>query len=386
MGITPLNGWMDEGNANGNADSMFLASGSYVWLGIGSSIYITEPSFTTVHQTISLGGGATIRANCFHEYGGYMYIGGVFDSVNGNATQQYGLTRISLSGGIGSYVIDPMWDSAANIYGVASGQEVYAIHEYTGVLYVGGAFTQFSNGSIIGYGFQVLNAIAVYGSYVFWGGAFTTTQNGFFSANYIAAWGGGWNQIAGNNFNGSVTAIIPSQTLGNYMLVGGSFNQLVPPVSGTPLSNLCYIDASNLGNQETPPNISPSQINRGGLYGVSGIELVASNSGDNYRTDGALIWISLGQSNLGLPPSGCFYYNSQAYNSYYSYSYVRRTFTQSQVVTFTGYGGPNSFLYNGTNYTNFVMNTRYTAQSFIANSNGVYWVPIGSLCIGGSFT
>lgn len=403
MGILPLNGWADEGTAYGNADSMYLASDGYVWLGIGSQVIITNTIFNTVYQTINFAGGATVRVNCFYQYSGYMFIGGIFDSVNGNATAQYGITRINISGGVGSYTEDPIYESSIGIYGVSSGQEVYAIQEAGGNLWVGGNFTNFNNGNTANYGFRlqnptgssgsqtydtlsgaldfnnIVNTIALYGSYLFWGGLFTNIAGN--SRNYISAYdvaGNAWNDVASNNFSGAIGSIIVSQTGGGLLLVGGSY-------SVGSFTNLCYVDGAVPNNPPTDPNLSPSVINRGGLYGISGVDLIACVSGDNYRSNGFATWIHLGQSNAGIAPSGCFWYNNEAYNSYNSYSYVRKTFTQSQTIVYGGFS-PNTFLYNGANYQYFTMSSRYTAQSFIANANGSYWIPLGVICQGGSFS
>ncbi len=400
-GINPLSTWVDVGNANGNCDSMFLASGGYVWLGIGSQIIITETTFSTIFQTINLGGGTTIRANCFWEDSGYVFVGGCFDSVNGNATQQYGLTRIYLGGGAGLYVEDPMYDTTNNIYGCGSGQEVYALTATAGILYVGGNFTTFSNGTGIGYGFQVLSytgsggsqtydtgtsafvfngevkALTTNGTYVFWGGNFTTANAGGQSVNYMGAWNGGWTQVASNSLSGSVFSLAVSQSVSGYILVGGTFS------TGSS-TNLTYIDGSN-PNSELYPNIAPSSIDRNCIYASGGQDYFSTNSGDNYKTTGSLTWEHLGQSNAGVAPSSIFFYSGSVYNSYYSYGYVRRDTIQAQNITYVGFT-PNTFLYNGANYTNFHLATRYSAQSFIADRTGNYWLPLGQICLGGSFS
>jgi hypothetical protein len=406
-GISPITSWADVGGSNGNVSAMYLAAGGYVWLGIGASIVVTDTNFSTIYQTHTLGGGSTIEVYAFLEYGGYMFVGGVFDSINGNATPQQGLTRIYTAGGSFPMPEDPMYDVTNFINGVASGQSVYAlaINPNNSNLYVGGNFTQFSNGSGIGYGFQVqsptstggsqtydtnsgsfvfdnpVETIASGGSYTWWGGSFTSTNSGGNLLKYIAAYdngGIGWAQVALNGFNGVVRCIVQSAVDGNYMLVGGSFSQ-----SGW--SNLTYVETNSPNNSETNPNQSVSQVDRNCLYGVGSLDLVASNGGDNYQSTSFGTWTSLGQSNSGIAPSGVFYYSGSAYNSYATYPSVRNTITTSQSASFV-LGAPNIFRYNGAEYQTFTLPLKWTAQEFMADSTGSYWTPLGALAASASFT
>lgn len=400
-GVTPLNGWEDVANSYGNVDAMYLSQNAYVWMGIGSSVVIVDVGFSNIYQIITLGGGANIKAYTFFEYSGFMFIGGEFDSVNGNATPQYGLTRIYLGGGIGSYVEDPIYDSFNFINGVFSGQAVLAIGQLNGVLYVGGTFTSFSNGTALGYGFQVQNPTAfsgsqtyndnsnafyfdqpVYsiveaGSYVFWGGNFSTANNGFLSLNKIGAWNSGsaWTQVSLNSFNGPVYSMSVSQTIGNNVLVGGSFSQ-------NGVSNICYVDYTLPFNQEQNAGISVGSLVK--VFCGNGGDLVATSSGDNYKSASPLTWDTLGQSYGGTTPSDIFNYNGQSYNSYNSYAYVRKTFTASQAVDFV-VPAPNIIRYAGGEYQTFRLGTKFTAQSFMTDSTNSYWFPLGQPAINSSF-
>ena len=405
-GVSPTTSWADVGGSNGNVSAMYLAAGGYVWLGIGASIVVTDTNFSTIYQTHTLSGGALTEVYAFLEYGGYMFVGGVFDSINGNATPQFGLTRINNTTSF-PQAEDPIYDSINFIFGVASGTAVYAlaVNPNNGNLYVGGNFTQFSNGSGIGYGFQVVQplntggnqtydtnsgafvfnnvveTIVSGGSYMWWGGSFTSVNNGFTFLNYIAAYdssGAGWAQVAFNGFNGSVRCIIQSSVDSNYMLVGGSFSQ-----SGW--SNLTYVDVAAPNNNETNPNQSVSQVDRNCLYAGGGLDIVASNSGDNYQSASFGTWTSLGQSNSGIAPSSAFYYSGSAYNSYATYSYVRKTSAQSQSASFV-LGAPQIFRYAGGEYQTFTLPLKWTAQEFMADSTGSYWTPLGALATGATFS
>ena len=405
-GVSPTINWADVGGSNGNVSAMYLAAGGYVWLGIGASIVVSDTNFSTIYQVHTLGGGSIIEVYAFLEYGGYMFVGGVFDSINGNATPQYGLTRINNTTSF-PQAEDPMYDSFSSYYGVFSGQSVYAlaVNPNNGNLYVGGNFTQFSNGFGIGYGFQVVQptntsgsqtydtnsgafvfnnpveTIAVGGSYMWWGGTFTTANSGTFPINYIGAYdsvGVGWAQVNSNGFNGKVNCIIQSSVNSGYMLVGGSFSQ-----SGW--NSLTYVDVAAPNNPETNPNQSVNQVDRNCLYAGGGLDLVASNSGDNYQSASFGTWTSLGQSYSGVPPSGAFYYSGSAYNSYASYSYVRKTSAVSQSASFV-LGAPQIFRYLGVEYQTFTLPLKWTAQEFMADSTGSYWTPLGALAASASFS
>lgn len=408
FGINPTTGWTDEGTAFGNANSMWY-DGAFVWMDIGGGqVIITDNAFGTIYQTIQLATSQpTLRANVFFEYGGYTYIGGCFESVNGNATQQYGLTRFNTASvGNFPYVEDPMFDSVNAIYGINSSQEIYTIAEFGSYLYVGGNFTTFSSGSVASYSFRVANptgaggsqtyetnfgaldcnntvdALVAAGGYIWYGGQFTTTQNGFFTAAYIAAYDGvNWTQVAGNVFNNPVFSMGVSQTVGNYILVGGSFNQ-------NSTNGLCYIDYTSPSQPETLTNIGASlSVNRNSIYNDGGVDCVVNNDSVVYNTNGAFTWVNKGASNSGYNPSGIFFIQTNPitiYVSFYSYNYVRATFVQNQAVQFVG-NNPNTFLYDGNAYTTFVLSNRYTAMKFVGNSTSSYWVPCGALPIGASW-
>lgn len=408
FGITPIVGWDDEGTAFGNANSMWY-DGAFVWMDIGGGqVIITDTAFGTIYQTIQLGTtGATLKANVFFEYSGHTYIGGSFESVNGNATQQYGLTRFNTaSAGNFPYVEDPMFDSVNAIYGINSSQEIYAIAEFGSYLYVGGNFTNFDNGSVASYSFRVANptgtggsqtyetnfsaldcnntvdALVAVGGYIWYGGQFTTTQNGFFPAAYIAAYDGvNWTQVAGNVFNNPVFSMGVSQTVGNYILVGGSFNQ-------NSTNGLCYIDYTTPSAPETLTNIGASlSVNRNSIYNDGGVDCVVNNDSVVYNTTGAFTWVNKGASNSGYNPSGIFFIQTTPltiYVSFSNYNFVRATFVQNQAVQFVG-NNPNTFFYDGNAYTTFVLSNRYTAMKFVANSTSLYWVPCGALPIGASW-
>jgi len=388
MGITPASLWSDIGGNNGSVDSMFLAAGGYVWLGVGGNVYITDTNFSIIYQTITLAGSSSgagsPKALAFWEDGIYVYIGGDFQSVNGNAQPQYGLTRIYLGGGVGLYTEDPMWDSSSGAYGVNGTIEALAI--FAGNLYAGGSFNSFAGGGgTADYIFQVQNytgtggsqvytinlnlatnssvyALTPYGSTLFVGGSFS------FPYSYLATYdGSNWNNVDGNNFNGPVYSTCNS-SLGSYILVGGSFSH-----SGH--SNLCYIDANNPTLASISAGVSPSSLGKNSVY-ASGYDMIQTTTTDVYKSTSFQTWTTLGQSNGGYIPSTIFVYNGNPFASYSNYSFVRTNVVNPQSATFSLPGA--LFLYGGVMYQNATFATKYSAQAFVADATANYYIPVGN--------
>jgi hypothetical protein len=166
-----------------------------------------------------------------------------------------------------------------------------------------------------------------------------------------------------------------SQVVGNGVLVGGSFSQ-------NSVSNICYVDYTSPSNQEQNAGISVGSLVK--VFCGNGGDLVATSSGDNYKSASPLTWDTLGQSYGGTTPSDIFNYNGQSYNSYNSYAYVRQTFTASQAVDFV-VPAPNIIRYAGGQYQTFRLGTKYTAQSFMTDSTNSYWIPLGQVALNSSF-
>ena len=395
-GITPLTNWANIGSANGNVESMYIASSGYVWLGIGSNVIITDSNFSTTYQTITLSGsssGGSTRALCFYESNPYVFIGGDFTSVNGNATSQYGLTRIYLGGGIGSYSEDPIYDSTNNNHGING--YINTITEYSGELFVGGSFSSFSpsstsienvfrvqspgssggsqiyddQSSSLRIGGEVMCSCS-YGSFVFFGGNFTQVQGGSYSYQYFVAYTPSsttWTLCDANNFNGVVYACGVSQ-LSTHILVGGSFSQ-----SG--FSNVCYIDAGSPSSSAINAQVSPSTISRGGIFCGGGKDMITSSDTSTYISSSFTSWSYIGQSNGGYIPSGIFYYG-KPFASYSNYSYVRENNLSSQSVSFSL---PSQiFRHNGAYYQTATLSLPYTSQQFVSDSTASFFYPVGN--------
>jgi len=392
-GVTPASSWSDIGNANGYVDTMFLASSGYVWLAMGSSIYVFDTTFTTIFQTFTLGGtssGGSTRALCFWEETPYIFIGGDFTSINGNATNQYGLTRVFVNTSVGSYFEDPIYDSTNSIYGING--YVNTITSKSGILYCGGNFTTFTNSSTAQYGFRVQNYGAsggsqtydndsgalnfngeVFcscstGSLVFFGGGFTTVQNGAYGYSYFANYdGANFSYCDGNNFNGPVYSCAPS-SLGSYILAAGSFSQ-----GG--FSNTCYVDSVSPTSAATYAAGSAT-VNRNGVYCVGGTDIIQTTDTSVYRSTSFGSFNYEGQSNGGFTPTGIIIYGGTPFASYNNYNVIRNLLAVSQAASF---GFPSPIIrYAGATYQTATLNSKYQSQQFVADITGTYYYPVGN--------
>ena len=393
-GISPAIQFQDVSNSYSSGYDSIAFIGGYVWLASGGNIYIVDAGYGTLYQTITLAGtssGSGTKALCYYYANPYVYVGGDFVSVNGNAQPQYGLTRINIGGGVGSYYEEPIYDSMTSAYGVNG--YVNTISEFGGNLFVGGNF-----GSIAGSGNTAQNGMRVQnyggsggsqtydndsgsmgfngevfcscsnGSFIFFGGNFSQVGSGSFSYPYFSAYNGGtWTQCDNNQFNGVVYACGVSQLSSN-ILCAGDFSQ-------NGFSNVCYVDGSSPSSSAYNAGFSPSTTTRGGVSCEGGIDMVVNADSSTYTSGTYQSWNSIGQANGGYVPSGC-YYSGVAYVSFGSYGYVRQSYNVSQACSFAL--PTTHFYYGGTYYQTATLNTKGTAQQFVSNSGGILYIPVGT--------
>ena len=393
-GISPAIQFQDVSNSYSSGYDSIAYIGGYVWLASGGNIYIVDAGYGTLYQTITLAGsssGSSTRALCYYYANPYVYVGGDFTSVNGNAQPQYGLTRIYIGGGVGSYYEDPIYDSSTGSYGVNG--YVNTISEFGGNLFVGGNF-----GSIAGSGNTAQNGMRVQnfggsggsqlydndsgqmgfngevfcscsnGSFIFFGGNFSQVGSGSYSYPYFSAYNGGtWIQCDNNQFNGVVYACGVSQ-LSPHILCAGDFTQ-------NGFSNVCYVDGSSPSSSAYNAGFSPSTTTRGGVSCMGGIDMVVNADTSTYTSGTYQSWNYLGQANGGYVPSGC-YYSGVAYVSFGSYGYVRQSYNVSQACSFAL--PTTHFYYGGNYYQTATLNTKGTAQQFVSNSGGIIYIPVGT--------
>jgi hypothetical protein len=396
--VSPATVWNDIGTNNyGAIDAMYRSPAGFVWISSGSNIFITDTSsqFTTILQTIALSGtssgAGSTRALCFAEAGGYVWIGGDFTSVNGNATQQYGLTRILTSGTVGSWTEDPIYDSVNNAFGVNG--YVNTLTLFGSYLWAGGNFTTINgSGTPAGYAMRIQNQSNSGGgqtydndggnmqfnnevfcscasaSFIFFGGAFTTIQSGLNPYQYFVAYTGtNFQTCDNNNFNSNVNACAVS-VLGNQILVGGSFSQ-----GG--FQNICYIDASSPITSTNAGVASPNAIQKNGIntFNAGGRDMFSDGQSNTYTSSTFTTWNSLDQALGSNTPSGCFF-ETTPYVSFSAQGLVRQNTAVSQTASFslpsTNFRTPSGLFQTATL-------PAMTAQQFVSDSVGNYWYAVG---------
>jgi hypothetical protein len=406
-GVSPLINWVAYGSLQGGVgvNAMYACSNGEIYVARSDSdtINIWDSAMTSVLGSFSVGGSGAQRVYCFYEESGFMFVGGSFTSVNGNATPQINLTRININ----SRVEEPLEGAGYNGFGGYGVGKVNALTGYAGELIVGGDFTQiYSNGGspvTCNYLGKVYNQTASTGSqnfyevgngvndrvyalnntngYLFVGGEFTYVNNGFDNYQRLATWNGSWGYVGGfpYTFGGSVTTIMNTAHY-PYLFIGGSFT--------TPFQYACYIDFTN-------PSTSPAtdsgkawsyaftnnrqQFYNGNSY-ILTLDEVTQNTA--YQT-----WVGLGTPPTGYNPSFIGSFNGELKVAYENNGGIVYSKTlASQTCAFSLSSG--NFKYNGTLYTTYTLSLIDVAMEFLGDttSSPAYWRPIGYAYAGGSFS
>jgi len=393
LGLTNTSLWSDYGgNVYGGYSAFFIDSNSNVWLaqeGTGNIQVYDNPPNTLLHSitmTGTLTGGAT-RVNVFYEQGGYVFIGGNFSTINGNAQPQYGIARVALS----TYTEDVMFDSLNTEAGVGGG-EVYDMTDVAGELDIVGSFTTTNTGNTALRMLTITNPYVASGgsqtfieSYggansivytilfeptygrVYYGGVFSGVgiNIGATGCNFIAYWDialTGWNVVAGNAFNGNVNKIVFTGHTDLYAV--GAFNMV-------PSTYNCYLDLSTTTASDsniilsTPPTFQQA-FHLGG-------QLAVMDGTTFYRENGITIWTSLGVPSVGTTITGINNFSGDWKVIYDNYGYVRTHSTQPHSCVFTG-----SFKYDNTSYGNYTIVPRNVSQQFIGDATCSFWSIIGA--------
>ena len=407
-GVSPLINWVAYGSTQGSVGvlAMYACSNGEVYVSRAedATIYIFDSTLTNVLGSFTVGGSGNLRVYCFYEEGGYIFVGGSFTSVNGNATPQINLTRINIS----SRAEEPLEGSGYNGFGGYGVGRVYTLTGYGGELIVGGDFTQIYGNTTpsvtCNYLGKVYNQLASSGSqnfyevgggvnnivyalnntngYLFVGGSFTYVNNNFDNYEYLVTWNGGtWSYvgIGYNTFNATVTTIM-NTAFYPYLFIGGSFS--------APFTYGCYIDWSNPNSTNATDSGRswnyPFVNNRQGFYNGNSYILTLDEVTQNtaYQT-----WVSLGTPPTGYTPSYIGSFNSELKVAYENNGGVVYSKTiASQTCTFSLSSG--NFKYNGTLYTSYTLALLDVAMEFLGDttSSPAYWRPIGYAYAGGSFS
>jgi hypothetical protein len=403
LGLTNTNNWTDYGNPVYAGYSAFTidSGGNYWYAEQGSgNIQVIDSTFNPV-ATLQLNYNSNPGTiNTFYEQGGYMFIGGLFNSVadaNGvNATPQYSIARVLLS----SYLFDPIEDPATLNRGFTDGSEVYCITDVAGALCCGGTFTSnslpsisiryigsISNPYVAGsnqvwteFGGGVSDRVyAIYldatTGYFFVGGDFTFVDINGGSLNYVycAYYDLGtssWGQVALNNFNSGVRVIKPAPV--SLLFVAGNFSQ----IAGTGQNYNTYIDPATPANwSDTTLSLgSPVDYKQAYYSGTLGVWDSASSA---FQTSSSTAsWTNLSDPAGSGTLTGVNYSGSWKV-SYSSNTYIRSHSTLPHSCDFNG-----TFIYDGTPYTKYTIITRNVSQQFIGDDNNSYWSIIGANGVG----
>ena len=396
LGLTNTNAWNDYGNQvfGGVGYSAFgVDANGNIWLASTSGLLEVWNSTITAQLYVItlLYGGNPATINVLYSQGGYIFIGGVFDSINGNATAQNSITRVSTS----TYIEDPMEDSATLNKGFQIGSQVYCMTDVNGALVCGGTFTTDSLGTTaiqrIG---SIANPYAVSGTqvwteyangvdnsvyaiyhtaflnYTFVGGAFTivNVSAGAIGYAYCSYYDNGlatWGQVALGNINAPVYIIKPSFN-GN-ILIAGAFSQ----IAGTGQDYNSYIE------EATPTNWYDTTLSLGGLIPSykqgywTGENALIGFDNTFYRSSAYQVWTSLGQTGAGII-TGINNWNGDWKVIGDSYGYVRSHSILPHSCEFQG-----SFVYDATAYTKYTITTRNVSQQFIGDIDNTFWSIIG---------
>ena len=396
LGLSNTSIWNDYGGLiSAGYSAFFKDSNNNLWLaeqGTGNIQVCDNPPTSTLYNITMSGtltGGAT-AVNVFYEQGGYMFIGGNFNQINGNAQPQYGIARVVLS----TYTEDPMWDSGNTEAGVAGG-EVYDITDVAGELDIVGSFIQTSIGNTALRMMTITDPyVSASGSQTFiesYGGADNTIYTILFEptygrvyyggdfggvgintspvgCSYIAYWDIGlatWNVVAGNTFNGQVNKIVFTghtdlYVVGNFSIVPSTFN--------------CYLDLSTTAPSDSNL-ILTTYPNYKQAFGGAGGQLAVMDDTTFYREDGFQVWTSLGVPSVGTTITGINYDTSSSGDwkvIYDNYAYIRSHSVQPHSCAFTG-----SFKYDNTSYGTYTITPRNVSQQFIGDATCTFWSIIG---------
>lgn len=403
LGVNNANQWSDYGNNAFAGYSAFASDNNgNIWLAQQGSgtIYVYDVLMTTQLYTILLENGGNPKSIDVLKYvSGFMYIGGSFNSINGNATQQLNITRVSTA----SYVEDPIYDSGSSIYGTNQNSYVYTI-EYDASndrIFFGGNFSQFSNGANCRNIAQITSATNTGGgqvyteldggvdnevfalyyditatNYLYVGGSFTTVgvnttpQNMNYGAMYYPLAGTWQYPFCQNQLDNRVYVILLSATT-QYLFVAGNFSN-PSPLTGSPYSvYVDVVDAQNLYYDTlltlaTPPNQKQA-------YGVIfSVPPAVMNANDLNIEAGFQVWSSLGTPTGAGAVSGINNFAGNWKVIYDSYTFVRSHLSLPHSCEFVG-----SFIYDALPYSKYIITTRNVSQQFIGDSANTYWSIIG---------
>ncbi len=393
LGLTNTNAWANFGTQLPNfPTALSLDSNGNIWIaGTDGVCRVYDNTITNNLHNITLtylGNPATI--NVFYVVGAYMFIGGVFDTINGNATPQYSIARVNTN----SYIEDPMEDPLTLNRGFQQGSSVFCMTDVNGVLVVGGSFTQDANATLNMYRIANISNPYVAGSsqtwtefnggvsddvyaiyhdatnnYTFIGGNFTavSVNSSVISILYCAYYAPfGWGSVASNQLNNYVSTIQP--TAYSQLLLTGAFTG---GTLGTTDYNI-YIDTTTLVASDTTLSLGGFFSNyRQGFY--NGYNALIGFDNQFYISNAYQVWENLGQVGGSGAVYGINNWNGDWKVILNGSDFVRTHLNLPHSCIFTG-----SFKYNNNLYGNYTITTRNVSQQFIGDANNSFWSIIGN--------
>ena len=399
-GVSPPTAWADFGASTGNVDAMYLNNANTeLWVASGGVLQILNPTTlapvgpSSISFSGSSSGSGTTKINCFWEGGGYMFIGGDFASVNGNAQAQFGITRISLS----SYLEDVIYNISSGDYGIIG--YVNTIAGGWGDIICGGLI------SSVAYpgpppGLTLSNAVHIVGPFAGSGGQFYDDIAGqlLYNAEVFCSV---WDSATNNLFiGGAFSAAGPSMVATYNRLVAWNTssntntacdgNNITSTIYGCGISNfngafvlaygagyIGYIEVSNPNNTATPAGISPSSVSKINMVSCkNGTDSFATDTGEVYQGLSFGVWETLGVSNPGFNESGVISTPTGMIASYFNYTQLRENNPQSQSITFSL--PTANFKTSAGLFSNATLAIPNSAQQFVSDNVGVYWYAVGT--------
>lgn len=404
-GVVQNNTWDPLGDtftSGSGCASFFEDSQGRVWTSaIGSNtIIIRDPTMLNPDlQSIAITGGSQNVAYCYYEAGGYMFVGGEFNYIDGNPQLQYNLTRFDMSSF--PYNFSPIFDTSQGIEGFNNPVFAISYSSPNDQLIVGGSFTSFfPTTNTVDYLAIISVPLSAPGSqsyttglfggtngsvnalyldtafnYLYVGGEFTAVNAATLLYNYGAYFDfniNGWNYVGNNALNGNVMSIVITPY--GAMLFAGSF-------TSTPQPYTCYIDRTTpdlIFPADTGLTTSSNMVYRNCVYG-DGTNLAVLNAFGVYINQSYVVWID----NANPTAFGASGDTSgiELWGGDYKVGYTGSTKLYDQVIlpdscSFVGTVG--IFQYLGAGYSTFTIALTDIAQQFVGNNTNGYWVPIGT--------
>jgi len=396
-GLTQNNVWAPYGDSQGNGvNFIFRDSQARVWVANDTgNINIRDDTLNSPDlQTIQVGGGNS-QVYVIYEASNYVYIGGNFSNVSGNAQLQYSISRFDISSF--PYSFSPLYGGSPLREGVQG--DVYAIADIgSGNLIIGGNFTLLSDSTACNYiciitGAQSspssqtfaeyaggtngsINALLLDVSYNYlWvGGAFTSVQGGAFTRNYCSAYhviNNTWDEVATNLLNNFVNCI----TLTNFgqIFLAGDFPALT---SGQNYNT--YIDRTNPAVWNDTNLGGVPQFSQRNLATYDGSNMAVFNSGGVWVNTSQLVWVFIENPTTAVVPATGTPLCITIWSGLWKVGLSTTAKVYSHIILPDSCNFTGNFKYGVGVHTTATLTNENTSQQFIGDPTCAFWIPIGT--------